>query len=129
MFWYNIYNWKINELIKINKLEWKIVLYGEVPVSKIDFKSIKTSIAIFSSKAEWQYLYDSIMLWNAVCASDIPSFNWILNNSLLKHPVWDYKKLALNIMRYMNNTKKRTEAIKLNQKIIIQNYNFILSYI
>ncbi len=65
----------------------------------------KTLISINSSINEGQCLgvYDTALSGNVLCLPKIMSFTGVFENKALFHDVFDYEKLAENILFYLNN--------------------------
>lgn len=118
------YQWKtLIDILKEQNVYSNFIAMGIQPLNKIHSK---TGIYINSSKAEWQCLavYDAILLWNAVCVPNIPSFDGVLDDMVLKHEVGDFEKLASNIIWYIENPWKRIDMIQKNQERIRLRYNY-----
>jgi hypothetical protein len=131
--------WKIDEFISSRWMTFKeelndlwifdnFILYW--PKNNLKSLNLPTSIYINSSLQEWQCLavYDAILLWNAVCLPNISSFRWeVLNGKTLLHKVGDYKKLADNIIWYIEHTEEKEEYINKWRKYIDEklNYDFL----
>ena len=97
------------------------------PKNNLKDLNLPTSIYINSSLQEWQCLavYDAILLWNAVCLPNISSFRWeVLNGKTLLHEVGDYKKLAENIIWYIEHPKEKEEFIIEWRKYIDEKLNY-----
>ena len=128
--------WRYDEFISSRWLKFEeelkdlwmydnFILYW--PKNNLKDLNLPTSIYINSSLQEWQCLavYDAILLGNAVCLPNISSFRWeILNWKTLLHEVWDYEKLAQNIICYIEHQKEKEEYILEWRKYIEEKLNY-----
>lgn len=87
---------------------------------------LNTSIYVNSSLMEWQCLavYDASLLGNALCLPYMSSFLWVLDENVRYHDLWDYQKLAENIIRYIEHPEEKQKIIKENQRRIVDNHNY-----
>ncbi len=88
--------------------------------------NLPTTIYLNSSLMEWQCIsvYDAALLGNALCLPIMSSFLDVLDSKVKYHPLGDYKKLAANIIEYIENPKLKEEYIISNQQWILKKHNY-----
>lgn len=118
-------NWKnFQDIINEYKLSDYFKLEWFVPHENIKKYLNKTFLYINTSISEWQCLaaYEAGLSGNALCLQNILSFPSVFNDYAKYHN--NAEELALNIIDYLDNHGEAQDAIKHNQKMILQECNF-----
>lgn len=118
-------NWKsFNNLIKENNLEDYINILWFLEHSGIKKYLSKSKIYINTSISEWQCLavYEWALAWNILCLQNIMSFPSVFWNNAFYHN--NPEELSNNIINILDNQDKYISTIELNQKMILEKYNY-----
>jgi glycosyltransferase involved in cell wall biosynthesis len=102
----NIWDKSFKIKIKELGLENNIIIHGYLPQDeKLNRLLNNVLISVNSSLDEGQCVavYDTALSGNVLCLPNIMSFTEVFNNKALFHDVHDHKKLAENILYYINN--------------------------
>ncbi len=113
------------EILRSQWIRENFILYGKRKESLREL-DLPTSIYINSSFQEGQCIavYDGALLGNALCLPDISSFRGILDGNYKTHSVYDYEKLAENIIWYIEHPEEREYHIRENRKWIHDHHNY-----
>lgn len=101
-----IFDEEFNLQIKDLKLEDSVTVYGYLSQDeKLNQILNNTLISINSSLDEGQCVsvYDTCLSGNVLCLPNIMSFEGVFIDKALFHDIYDHKKLASNILYYIDN--------------------------
>ena len=112
-------------LINLNIIN-NVIIHGFISLKELSIILNNFKIYINSSYDEGQCVavYNASLSGCALCLPNIMSFRGVFKNKALFHEVNDYKKLAENIIFYLDNPQIASEYNKLCREMIIKNYNY-----
>lgn len=121
------YKWKTYlELLEEYWLIKNFYLHWVLKQKEIIEKDFNTWIYLNSSLQEWQCLavYESALMWNALCLPKITAFYWVFWENSLLHETWNFETLAKNIIFYIENPEIRKHHVENNQNFVLKNYSY-----
>jgi glycosyltransferase involved in cell wall biosynthesis len=106
-------------------LKDNIIVHGFVPHSCLRNYLEKTLIYVNSSISEGQCLavYEAVLSGNALCLPKTISFKGVFDNLALFHDLYNYKELADNIIKYLEDSSLLKKNIENSQRFVSSNYN------
>jgi len=113
-------------LVKLLNLEDSVRLIGFVPQKDLYKHLNQYKIYVNSSISEGQCLaaYEAALCGVALCLPLTLSFSGVFKGMALFHEINDYKKLAENILLYLENENVRKKYVKMCKEKILKEYNF-----
>lgn len=101
----NMLDANVEKYIKDSSVKESIVLHGFLPNEIVADKLNENLIYLNSSLDEGQCVavYDAALCGCALCLPKIMSFTGVFGKSALFHDIFDYEKLAQNIIFYIDN--------------------------
>lgn len=121
----NMWDQKVSAYIDKSKYKDSIILHGFLPNEILVKKLNENLIYLNASFDEGQCVavYDAALCGLNLCLPNIMSFVGVFNESALFHDVADYKKLASNILEYINNEDLRSLHAEKNIEMIKRDYS------
>ncbi len=123
----NMWDDKVVEFINNSKYKEDIILHGFLPNEILVHKLNENYIYLNSSLDEGQCVavYDAALCGLGLCLPRIMSFVGVFKDTALFHDLYDYKKLAQNIMYYLEDENILNTHIKNNIDMITRDYSII----
>ncbi len=120
-----IYDANVQNIIDNSEHKKDIILHGFLPNETLVKELNKNLIYLNSSFDEGQCVavYDSALSGCALCLPNIMSFIDVYKNSALFHDVLDHKRLAQNILYYLENPVVIKGHMEYNIKMIKSDYS------
>jgi len=118
----------INEFAKKLDISEKIITLGSLPPKQIVPFIQRSSIGVIPSYHEGQCLvaYEFAAAGLPLCLSNIGSFTSVFNDSALFCNPDDYKTLASNIIRYLNDPELVKKHTAINRRIVKERCDYDL---
>lgn len=121
----NICDQDFYEYVEKSNYKKDILIHGFMSGDKLVSQLNKNLIYINSSITEGQCVavYDAALCGCALCLPKIMSFEGVFKETALFHDVFDYKKLAFNINKYLENDRLIKKHTDKNITIIKKEYS------
>ncbi len=116
----------IKNLVKEKKISDNIIFHGFKSPKEANILLNNFLINLNSSFLEGQCVavYNAVLAGCALCLPNIMSFRGVFQDKAMFHSREDYKKLAENIIFYLENPEIRIKHNNLCREMIINNYNY-----
>ena len=121
----NMWDSNVSTFVENSKYKDNIILQGFLPNDILVKKLNENLIYLNSSFDEGQCVavYDAALCGLNLCLPKIMSFVGVFKDSALFHDIYDYKKLAENILKYLNNEELRNVHKNRNFEMIKKDYS------
>lgn len=121
----NMWDTSIKEYINQSVYKNDIIEYGFMPNEQLVPELNSKLIYLNSSLDEGQCVavYDAALSGCALCLPTIMSFTGVFKDGALFHEIYDYQKLAENILHYLEHPELIQTHQQQNEKMILNNYS------
>ncbi len=121
----NLWDNSIKDFVDKSKSKRDIIFHGFLPNDQLVVKLNENLIYLNSSVDEGQCVavYDAALCGCTLCLPNIMSFVEVFKDKALFHDVYDYKQLATNIVKYLENHDLAMTYNKKCSKMIKDEYN------